>query len=173
MPNYRKGTGEAAVPEGPGDPNPVFFDSQGSGANCYAYAINVFRSDAPSINPGEIGNRGHVASYSDSDAEYRQACEDDGLLYVGGTPGTFATRADGYLVAFFMTIADHHWKRCDSQGSWSEKLPGKDVQYCEVQGDQSAASSRVFSFRAYYFVRPGVVKLTAKSSKKSSKCIIL
>src|SRR5215471_7965304 len=104
------------VPTAAGDPNPVFFGS--SGANCYAYAINVYRSTNESINPGEIRavGKAEVAGGGDDDKTYQTACESDGLIYVGKDPSAYTGQTGGYLVAFFKSTVDMHWRRCDSEG---------------------------------------------------------
>ena len=170
MPNYQGSDTE--IPTGAGDPKPEFF-SDGMRANCYADAINVVRSGQPSINPGDLGPKGtELAAFADSEITYQKACEADGLIYVGKDARTYLHQPGGYLVAFFKTILDMHWRRQDSQGTWSEKLPQGLVYRCEQQEDQTEGT-RTCAFIAYYWVRPDVVKLQAKIKKSHGGCIIL
>ena len=173
MVSYRGGNDdeEKFVPTGPGDPNPAFFGEAGRAANCYAYAVNILRVAAPSINPGELGPKGtNVAAYANDENVYKAACEADGLIYVGRDPSGYLGRTGGYLVAFFKSNFDMHWRRCDSEGVWSEKLPDKVPYRCESQ-DQASVSIKGMPFLAFYWVQPDVVKLRTKT-KKSKGCII-
>jgi hypothetical protein len=177
MPHYRGWDGRE-IPTGPGDPKAEFF-ADTLKFNCYAYAVNLVRIEIPSINPGELGPEGTLeAQLWDSNLLYQTACEADGLVHVGRNPAAYLDAPGGYLIAFLKSHWDMHWKRRDSQGTWSEKFPQGLPERCKPQDPTD--DTKNMEFIAYYWVRPEVVKLRAMIKPKSkvkpppkSFCIIL
>jgi hypothetical protein len=60
---------------------------------------------------------------------------------------------------------DMHWKRRDSQGTWSEKYPQGMPERCGSQDPTD--DTEELEFIAYYWVRPEVVKLRATIKSKA------
>jgi hypothetical protein len=116
------------IPTLDGDPKSTFQITD----NCYAYAMNL--PGVGSINPGMVsGKKGiHGGSYSSSD--FRKYCTKDGMTYCGATPpNPLFVEGQYYTAALFGSLSDMHWARVDSNGNWSDKMPGAQPTFSSFQ----------------------------------------
>jgi hypothetical protein len=154
--------------------------------NCYCYALNLVGGG--SLNPGMVSSSTGIHGGDYETIEFREACEQDGLIYCGNTaPNPLYVSGSYYTVALFGGRGDMHWARVDSQGNWSDKMPRAKPTYSSFQDDGLTPDQITISgstkwvcalrFIAYYKVDVNQVQLRwmqpKNQPKKKGKCTIL